>query len=72
MVNNSKLIFLFTSLFCWLIVTAFGSNTVSFLTNLKSTLPFIDEKSLILNTDYSIVIYHTANIVGNFQVRYLI
>lgn len=71
MINNSKFIFIISSLFGWIMICAFGSNTVSFITNLKSALPFTDVESLVTKTDYFIVGFKNASIVKNFTVLIL-
>ena len=53
-------------------ISAFGSNTISFLTDLKSTLPFHDIKSLIIDTDYNLMSFKLLVHLKNVTVKFLL
>ena len=69
--KKTKIIFLSTTFFCWIMLIAFGSNTVSLMSNVRIKLPFTDLKSFVFDSDYYVVTSRSTVSARNLNVRKL-
>ncbi|XP_023248568.1 uncharacterized protein LOC106638147 [Copidosoma floridanum] len=65
--DKSKLIYLCTNMFSWLIIIAFSSHAIYLMMNKKSNLPFTDLKSLIQNSKYGVVAFSGSMVHQQFE-----
>ncbi|XP_016839123.2 glutamate receptor 2-like [Nasonia vitripennis] len=65
--NRSRLIYICTSMFSWVILIAFSSNAIFLMMNKKFILPFTGLRSLIQDSKYEVVAFSGSMVHKDFK-----
>ncbi|KAJ8665328.1 hypothetical protein QAD02_006990 [Eretmocerus hayati] len=65
--HRSRVIYLCTSIFSWVIFIAYNSNAIFLMSNKNFILPFTDLRSLFRGNDYSVVAFSGSMVHDEFE-----